>query len=350
MEVIINDFDGNYVCLSYFGALKVHPHRKTVKKLGPQLSTLIKNYGDNLFLYRNYTYYSKEVAQEFGVIKHSPEVLLYFGLDYRNNFNDENEVVFFYAPTKSAEAEVESLLVEIEKLDCFKEEKKEPNRVSIILQTQGGLETKSCKLTPIEVDVKMNYNDGFEKADEIIQKTLSSPKEGLVILEGLPGTGKTSYIRYLTSKIQKSFIFIPSNMVENLSSPHFMNLLLDHTDSIFVLEDSESAVLKRDAGNASLVSTLLNLSDGILGNLFSSKFIITYNQNSSDVDPAILRGGRLKFRYEFKKLNKTKAQKKLDSLGIQQVAKEDMSLADIYNLEIDNNAGAVEKRAIGFGK
>ena len=48
--------------------------------------------------------------------------------------------------------------------------------------------------------------------------------KGLVLLHGLPGTGKTSYIRYLIRQLDKEVIFIPPNMAYALTNPDFIKL------------------------------------------------------------------------------------------------------------------------------
>ena len=100
--------------------------------------------------------------------------------------------------------------------------------------------------------------------------------------------------------------------------------------------------MDRKKGNG-LLSTILNLTDGILGDMFKIKFICTFNCKKSDIDSAMLRKGRLSLMYEFKKLSVDKVRKILNDNSIQ----EEKTLANVYNLQSNGNEG-MEIRRIGF--
>ena len=87
---------------------------------------------------------------------------------------------------------------------------------------------------------------------------------------------------------------------------------------------------------------MLNLTDGIVGDVFGVKFICTFNSNVKDIDKALLRKGRLSMKYEFKKLSVDKVKK------IYPKADSEMTLADAYFAENENDFSKEEKRAIGF--
>ena len=57
-----------------------------------------------------------------------------------------------------------------------------------------------------------------------------------------------------------------------------------------------------------------------------------------------LRKGRLSLKYEFKKLNKNKVKKILNDDTINK----DMTLADIYNIEEENDFSKKKTNKIGF--
>ena len=95
-----------------------------------------------------------------------------------------------------------------------------------------------------------------------------------------------------------------------------------------------------------LITPILNISDGMLGDSLQLKFICTFNTDINNVDEALLRKGRLSLKYEFKKLSKERVQKLFDKLNIEAIATEDMSLCDVYNYETET--GQKEKKKIGF--
>jgi len=100
------------------------------------------------------------------------------------------------------------------------------------------------------------------------------------------------------------------------------------------------------------VSVLLNLTDGIMGDVFNISIIATYNSDRRGLDKALLRKGRLKYEYCFEKLTKS-AVKRLNTaknLGIDVTGP--MSLAEVYNYHTENCAQEFatlhEEKRMGF--
>jgi hypothetical protein len=180
-----------------------------------------------------------------------------------------------------------------------------------------------------------NYNDDFKGVSETVINALRTNKEsGLVLFHGGVGTGKTSYMKYLLNQItSKKIIYIPPDMVTHLSSPSFVSFLIRTAkDSILLIEDAETVLQKRKGGQNQSVSNILNISDGILGDILQMQLVCTFNCPIEEIDPALLRPGRLIAEYKFDKLSVEKTRMLLDKLyksdfGIT----ESMSIAEIYN-------------------
>lgn len=213
--------------------------------------------------------------------------------------------------------------------------------------------------TNTDMNLELNYGAKFKEIHDTITQRLTEKPSGLYMFHGLPGTGKTTYIKYLAGKIERDFIYIPTNMLEYFTSdPNSLSVLLKKPNSVLVLEDAEKAILKReDGGSSSSVSSLLNLSDGIMSDIMKTAIILTYNCSKQDIDEALRRKGRLQVDYEFGLLPKDDAIALAKSLNypkeiIDTEITEDMSLADVYNLKIKvdfyekNNK---TERVIGFG-
>lgn len=241
--------------------------------------------------------------------------------------------------------------------------KDEGCKIHIFIKNQyGDYNFEPLKVRTPEIDISLNYGKKFIDVDKKIQERLLINNNGLFMFHGKPGTGKTTYIKYLASKINKDFIFIPTTMVETFTSdPNCLQYLIQKPNSILILEDAEKAVLKRYGDNldSSHVSALLNLSDGILSDMLKLSVILTYNCAKSEIDSALKRKGRLQADYEFNLLeiedaiNLAKHLKKPKNLI--ETIKEPMSLADIYNIgkdvEFKNELICeIEEKIIGFGK
>jgi len=204
-----------------------------------------------------------------------------------------------------------------------------------------------------ELDISLNYGQEFEKHHTTVLTKLQNNKRGLFIFHGDSGTGKTTYIKFLAHLFggKRTFIFIPTTNLEMLVSPSLLPVLLEHKDSILVLEDAEKAVVSRESqqGNESLVSTLLNIGDGILGSMLNLSLIVTFNTKKDQIDNALLRKGRLLYEHEFKPLNITDAQRLIKHLGHKDItAQQPMSLADIYNLTEETGHKDADVKQIGF--
>ena len=225
-----------------------------------------------------------------------------------------------------------------------------------IAQTMSGFSLKKSKIKEVpDFDISKQYNDDFVHEDKKICKFVEDEdKSGIVILHGEKGTGKTTYIRNLISThSDKKFVFISPDLVSLLGTPSFTDFINTLNNHIIILEDCENVIRDRKSTGAnSAVSTLLNMSDGLLADDLGIKFICTFNADIKDIDPALLRKGRLICKYEFKPLTVDKTNALLEYVYVNKVKEEEseltkgeveypkvnkgLTLADIYNFEEDS--------------
>jgi hypothetical protein len=229
-----------------------------------------------------------------------------------------------------------------------------PRKGNVYMITgQGpGMDITPFELPKCELDIENNYNEDFCDIDRVIKEALNNDhKNGLILLHGKYGTGKTYYIRHLMWAIEnRDFIYMPNYLVNELSSPDFIPFIAKHKNSVLILEDCENILVSREQGNlnSTAISTMLSLGDGLLGDALSIKAICTFNADLKKIDDAILRKGRLIARYEFKELELHKAQNLLFNLGKDVVINKPMSLAEIYNIDEMSFEDQKLKR-VGFG-
>ena len=200
--------------------------------------------------------------------------------------------------------------------------------------------------------VKKYYTEDFQPVHKHIVDNLQKNESGLYLFHGEPGTGKTTYIKYLASVLKRDMIYVPVAFIDSLVDPSFLPALLKKRHSVLVIEDAEKALLAREPGDSSsLVSAILNITDGIMGNVFSISVIATYNSPRAGIDKALLRKGRLKGEHKFDKLDVVQVQKILDENKINFTAKEPMSLAEIFNTQEPDSLttkSLVEEKRMGF--
>jgi len=189
---------------------------------------------------------------------------------------------------------------------------------------------------PLITDLALHYGTNFVAIHDKIMKNLNKKEgKGIVLLHGLPGSGKTHYIRYLIQEVQeKTLIYVPPDMAKEISSPEFLPFLMQYQDSVLIIEDAENIIKDR---NETLIPTqavanLLNLSDGLLGDAMHQQIIATFNCDLTTIDPALLRKGRLIANYEFNKLDLESSKTLSDKLGFgTEHITQPMTLAEIYN-------------------
>lgn len=235
-------------------------------------------------------------------------------------------------------------------IKTFERTKKKAS-INLVKSENGHLDTEEYDLFCDDFDLTLNYGESFSKIHDLIVKRLNTDNDkGIILFHGDPGTGKTTYIKYLTKLIkEKEILFIPPSMAEILSEPSIIPFLMDHKNSILIIEDSERVISDRETnGSSAGVSNILNLTDGILGDCLGIQIIATFNMKKEKIDQALLRKGRLIAEHKFKQLTTDETNKLLKYLGKDQIVNEGMVLGDIYNIDSEVFKSENKTGRIGF--
>ena len=219
---------------------------------------------------------------------------------------------------------------------------------NVLTKCGSNFSTEEVRTDRVKIDIESNYNSDFREVYELIDKSIPAKASGLILLYGKPGTGKTTYIKSLISKHKDAnFIFIQNEFVSNLLDPSFISFLLQQRNAILVIEDAEKVITSREnQRQESVVSTILQLTDGLFSDYLNIKVICTFNTDLSKIDTALLRKGRLIAMYEFNPLSIDKTNQLLRKLGTRSTGI-GMSVADIYNFD-EKSFDNLKKKAIGF--
>ena len=218
------------------------------------------------------------------------------------------------------------------------------NKIDIIIQNQSGFEFVEHSIKPLSLDIDRMYNDDFRPVYNHIVDKLNNSGKGIVLLHGEKGAGKTSLVRNLTTVVNKKFVFVPINMIGHISSPSFIGDLIENKGGVLVIEDCEQYIQDRGTSSNTIVSSLLQITDGMLGDVMDMQVICTFNTDLTKVDDALRREGRLIAEYEFGKLSAEKTHELSNGKY-----NEPKTLAEIYNT-LTYRENKKEHKKIGFGR
>jgi len=288
-----------------------------------------------IFKYRWYSCQQKEYTFDTTLVLFDNRCLIEFSNTWCDILHDGCQQEF-----------IDELIVLI---SPFKErERRKPLEINLVIREKGGLQLKGMEVKRTSLDLDLFYNEDFRETDALIQRRLSQDNDkGIVLLHGLPGTGKTTYLRYLIGKIKKRILFLSPSAADNLIDPSFIEVLIKNRNTVLVIEDAENIIMDRRHSSGSSVSNLLNISDGLLADCLGVQLICTFNSPPATVDSALLRKGRLIAKYEFGKLNIGKAQRLSDHLGFGSTIVRPMTVSEIAN-QNEKEFGTPEVRTIGF--
>jgi hypothetical protein len=227
---------------------------------------------------------------------------------------------------------------------------KNKKNVNLLCRIEGELTTQKfeIKLPQEEIDLELNYGKEIVEKTELLKKALKKNTSGLALFSGPPGTGKSTYIKYLSTITNRRIIYLPSASIDEITSPDFLTFMIDCKNSILLLEDAEKVLISRELKENPGISNILNMTDGLLGDCLSVFIIATFNTTRDKIDQALLRKGRLVLEHEFDKLTVENCNKILEIIKSDRKTDVPLSLADIYVSEENYHAKKEQKRKVGF--
>lgn len=192
----------------------------------------------------------------------------------------------------------------------------------------------------------LNYDMNMGLYTDDIIDFMENNTNGLLLLHGIPGTGKTQFtnrLSYLLSRKEITTLFIPASLVKNFGDVKFTQYLeeyLQNLECMVVIEDAEAILKSRDKSDieaSGITSHILNMIDGTLGGK-KSFVLATFNTDLENIDEAMLRAGRLIDRVELGKLSVDRANALAEHIGAQARFDSPTTVAEVWQaLKNENN-------------
>lgn len=219
-------------------------------------------------------------------------------------------------------------------------------QVHVLVASDGGLHFEVLGLAGHALE-RGNYSKEVLKGFDKVIADLNSPTPSgrLAIFNGPPGGGKTFQIKALLDQLEGAvFCIVPQHMAVELASPSIIPSLINLKQSakgtdvpiIFIIEDADNCLISREAnGNASIIAAVLNLCDGIVGELLDIRIIATTNAESLLLDKALTRPGRCSAHIEVKALSHEDALSVIKRLSGPEATlpeQKEYTLAELYKL------------------
>ena len=257
----------------------------------------------------------------------------------------DNEVYLHFWPDNSNKEFIGEIIKKMVK-KFLKAEVFESNKFFMVAQNQKGLYSQKTTFKSIPItDDRFDLFYGEDFPHKKLKSFITDKTENLMLIHGVPGSGKSNYLKNIITNSPRKVIYIPPSMLSVIASPGFISYMMENQGSIILIEDAEE-ILSIDRNSAT--NNLLGVTSGFLKDSLNLKVICTFNCDIGKIDPALLRKGRLHFEYKFKALNEKDAQKLVDYMGLDVEVGGDMTLADIFNPDDTSSENSFEEKRMGF--
>ena len=192
---------------------------------------------------------------------------------------------------------------------------KEPPKGSVMMLAHSRGDFFLTELGEIDCPLERgNYTDKIVAQYDNVIADLETDTPGgrLTLLDGVPGSGKSFLIRGIISQVKALFIYIPASVSGAITGPDIIPTFLRERERnvpiVLIMEDADATIATRQIDNVGRLSDLLNMSDGILGEMADIRILATTNQKSTDIDEAVKRAGRVNEHIQFTVLGQPHAE------------------------------------------
>lgn len=286
-----------------------------------------------------------DIINDKVLLKTSDTVFIsYIAVDKLTESAVISDVTIYYKSTSDSE-EVNEIIQKISEFQVVEESEPGHNLNSISL-SNNTLELDKIKVDEIDTENIEDYysKQTFKDISKWIKK-IKKQSNGLTILYGERGTGKSSIIKYLSTKLEKNFMFIPNNIIDlTINNSEFYKFLNKHQNPVLILDDCEMIFNEFFTKSNLISNNLMQLVDGLLSNKLNINIITIFNvDDKNEIDHNLMDCNNLIDIIEFTELSSNEANQLSELLGYKQKHKNEIRLLDL----LKNNKFSNKKR-LGF--
>ena len=253
-----------------------------------------------------------------------------------------SDITIYYSSSEDAD-EVNEIIKSLSEYQVI-DDSEDGHNLNVVSLSNNSIELEEIKYDDIDIDNIEEYysKQTFKDLSKWLKKS-KKQQSGLSILYGKRGTGKSSAIKYLATKLDSNLIFVPNNLVDlTINSSDFSKFLRKHENPILILDDCEMIFNEFFTKSNIIANNLMQLVDGLLSNKLS--IITIFNvEDKSEIDHNLIECNNLIDIIEFTDLSNSEANQLSELLGYKQKHKNDIRLLDL----IKNNKSDNKKR-LGF--
>lgn len=222
------------------------------------------------------------------------------------------------------------------------------NSVNWAFMTRSGnVIHKEMKLSEKNTDAHDSFYPWIKEGLNSYFKRFINSDENVLLLVGIPGTGKTTFIKNMLARHELNAIITYDEKLMG-DDQFFLDFILGDKDML-IIEDADEMIKSREKSDNTVLSKILNVSDGLIKGINKKIIFSTNITDKGKIDSALMRPGRCFDVIDFREFTHDETLKVLKVTGIEKEVKSNHSYTLAELLSNSNDRETAKEEKIGFG-